>query len=91
MLKLVWREGARRDIIAAIAYIAEHDSAAAERLHTAIEAFANRLQDYPHIGRPGRAPGQREAVVHPNYILIYRVTGEAVEIVRLVHSRQQYP
>ena len=41
--------------------------------------------------RPGRAPDTREAVVHPNYILIYCVTGEAIEIVRLVHSRQLYP
>jgi toxin ParE1/3/4 len=30
-------------------------------------------------------------VVHPNYILIYRVTGDAVEIVNLVHARQRYP
>lgn len=41
--------------------------------------------------RSGRVPGTREAVVHPNYILIYRVTADAVEIVRLVHARQQYP
>ena len=41
--------------------------------------------------RPGRAPGTREAVVHPNYILVYRVSAEAVEIVSLVHARRQYP
>jgi len=35
--------------------------------------------------------GTREAVVHPNYILIYRVGTDAVEIVSLVHARQQYP
>jgi toxin ParE1/3/4 len=34
--------------------------------------------------------GTREAVVHPNYILIYRVTADAVEIVNLVHARQRY-
>jgi toxin ParE1/3/4 len=41
--------------------------------------------------RSGRIPGTREALVHPNYILNYRVTAEAVEIVALVHARQQYP
>jgi len=30
-------------------------------------------------------------VVHPNYILVYRVTAEAVEIVNLVRARQEYP
>lgn len=33
----------------------------------------------------------REAVVHPNYILVYRVTADAVEIVSVVHARQEYP
>jgi plasmid stabilization system protein ParE len=36
-------------------------------------------------------PGTREAVVHPNYILVYRVTADAVEIVNLVHARREYP
>ena len=41
--------------------------------------------------RASRVPGTREAVVHPNYILIYRVVSDAVEIVNVIHSRQQYP
>ncbi|HEX8468473.1 MAG TPA: type II toxin-antitoxin system RelE/ParE family toxin [Allosphingosinicella sp.] len=57
----------------------------------AIEACAERLPDHPFLYRPGRAPGTREAVVHPNCILAYRVTGEAVEVVNLVHARQRYP
>jgi len=35
--------------------------------------------------------GTREAVVHPNYILIYRVLDDRVEVVNVVHARQQYP
>jgi plasmid stabilization system protein ParE len=35
--------------------------------------------------------GTREAVVHPNYIIVYRVTTDAVEIVSVVHARQEYP
>ena len=36
-------------------------------------------------------PGTREAVVHPNYVLIYRVGTETVEIVSVLHARQSYP
>ena len=41
--------------------------------------------------RPGRAPGTREAVVHPNYILIYEVGADAVEVMRVIHARREYP
>jgi toxin ParE1/3/4 len=30
-------------------------------------------------------------VVHPNYIVIYRVCPAFIEIVNVVHARQQYP
>ena len=91
MLNLVWRESARRDVKATFEYIAEHNSAAADRMLSAIEAFAERLPEHPYMCRPGRVPGTREAVVHPNYMLVYRVTTESVEIVNLLHTRQQYP
>jgi addiction module RelE/StbE family toxin len=56
-----------------------------------IEERAERLIDHPYMYRPGRIQGLREAVVHPNYVLIYRVDANAVEIVNVLHSRQQYP
>lgn len=91
MLKLVWRPSARHDLRSIITYIAERNQAAAASLGQAIEACAERLPDHPFLYRPGRAPGTREAVVHPNYIIVYRVTTEAVEILNLVHARQRYP
>lgn len=90
-LKLVWRVDALSDLTTIIGYIAERNLPAAERLQAAIEACAERLPDHPFLFRPGRIEGTREAVVHPNYILIYRVMTETVEIVSVVHSRQQYP
>jgi plasmid stabilization system protein ParE len=30
-------------------------------------------------------------VVHPNYILVYRVSEDAVIIVSVLHARQNYP
>lgn len=91
MLTLIWRESARGDARAIFNYIAERNVAAADSLQAAIESCAERLTDRPFMYRPGRVEGTREAVVHPNYILVYRVTAEAVEIVSVVHARQQYP
>ena len=51
---------------------------------------------HPELGRNGR-PGLpewlRELVVHPNYIVFYRVLAEArtVEILRVKHAAQQTP
>jgi addiction module RelE/StbE family toxin len=71
MLTLVWSDNARKDVREAIGYIADRNPAAAERLNQAIEACAEQLPDHPFMYRPGRVPGTREAVVHPNYILVY--------------------
>jgi toxin ParE1/3/4 len=91
VLTLVWRERARDDAKRIVAYITERNLAAAERLKTAIDGVAERLPEHPLMHRPGRMGGTREAIVHPNYILVYRVTPETVEVLRVLHARQQYP
>ena len=90
-MKLVWLESALEDQDAILEYITEHNEAAADKLQNEFEACATRLLDYPLMYAPGRVPGTREALAHPNYILVYRVLDDTVEIVRLVHARQQYP
>jgi len=89
-LPLIWRPEARHDLHEITGYIADRNPAAAERIGTAIENTAERLPDHPLIHRPGRVPGTREAIVHPNYILVYRV-GETIDILAVLHARQQYP
>jgi addiction module RelE/StbE family toxin len=91
MLSLIWRASAVDDLTTIIGYIAERNFDAAAKLQSLIEFTAERLIEHPFIYRPGRVNGTREAVVHPNYIIIYRVTEEAVEIVNVVHARQMYP
>lgn len=90
-MKLVWLESALEDQDAILDYIAEHNEAAADKLQSTIEACAKRLLDYPLMYPAGRASGTREALAHANYVLVYRVTDDVVEIVRLVHTRRQYP
>lgn len=91
MLTLIWREQALDDIDRTLRHIGAHDRAAADRLGLAIADCAQRFSEHPLMYRAGRVRETREAVVNPNYILIYRVTEETVEVLSLVHSRQQYP
>ena len=90
-MNLIWLPAARRDLETIIRYIADRDVDAAQRLKSLIEAAAELLPEHPFMYRPGRIGGTREAVVHPNYILIYRVTSDDVEVVNVVHARQEYP
>ncbi len=87
MLTLVWRHNALDDLETIISYIAQRNLAAAERLQALIEGCAERLPLNPYLYRTGRVDGTREAVVHPNYILVYRVGLDLIEIV----NRQDYP
>ncbi len=90
-MRLVWSEAARDDLKQIIAYISERNTPAASELGDRIEACAERLADHPFMYRIGRAAGTREAVVHPNYILIYEVRIDDVEIMSVVHSRRLFP
>lgn len=91
MLRLVWSAEALDDLETIIGYIAERNVAAAERLHGSIEHAAEQLPEHPYLYRVGRVPGTREAVVHPNYILVYRVDVDVVDILAVLHARQLYP
>lgn len=91
MLRLVWSVKALDDLQQIVGYIADRNPSAAERLQDTIEHTAERLPSHPYLFRPGRVPGTREAVVHPNYILVYRVGGESIDVLAIVHARQRYP
>lgn len=88
---VIWRPKARDDLREIIDYVSDFDEAAAYRLRDRVFDFSERLGQSPYMCRVGRATNTREAVVHPNYILIYRVGADAVEILSVIHSRQQYP
>lgn len=89
-LALVWTDEATADLLNILDYIAERNPAASERLNETIQHTADRLPDHPYLHRLGRLPGTREAVVHPNYIVVYRVI-ETIEILAVLHARRQYP
>ena len=90
-LPIVWSAVARRRLVEITSYIAEHDAQAADRLWQRLENATLPLSEHPELFRPGRIPGTRELVVNANYILVYRVLADEVDIVNVLHSRQEYP
>ena len=91
MLGVAWAEDARSDLRSILAYIAERNPDASESLRDLLESSAERLARFPLAWRVGRRPGTREMVVHPHYILVYRVEATLVRIVNVLHTSQKYP
>lgn len=91
MLPVEWKITASLDLIEIIGYIAQENPTAAEKMKFIIYEAAERLGEMPYINRRGRVSGTREKIAHPNYIIVYRVTSEKVEILNIVHSRKNYP
>lgn len=90
MPPLIWHPEALEDLETIIDFIEARNPAAARRIGDAIRSTADQLPAHPYAYRPGRVPGTREAVVHPNYILIYRVA-DIIEVMAVFHARQLYP
>jgi toxin ParE1/3/4 len=90
-LPIVWRPAAADALVAIAGYIAQFNESAASGLVMRIELAAMRLPDMPYMAPVGRVPGTRELVVHPNYIMVYQVTASAIEILAVLHAREQYP
>ena len=74
-----------------MAYIADDNLAAAIRLDEEFEAEAELARQRPTLYRPGRMAGTREIVVRPSYVMVYRLTRVTVEMLRVLHTAQQWP
>ncbi len=86
-----WSDEATTDLVEIIDYIEQRNAPAAQSLMEAIVQSAQNLPLMPYLFRLGRMPDTREHVVHPNYIVVYQVGNEVIDILRVLHSRQQYP
>jgi toxin ParE1/3/4 len=65
--------------------------AAKKQLDTITRAV-EQLANFPEMGRPGRVDGTRELVIQSTpYIVTYRVKGELVRVVALLHGARRWP
>lgn len=90
-MQLEWYPEAEMDLDEIVGYIFDHNPSAALQIEDLILSAAQNLSSTPYIGRPGYSFGSRELVVHPNYMLVYRISEPKVFIMAIVHTSQQYP
>ena len=84
-MALKWTRTALRSVDEIAGFIAADNPSRATSFVRELKDAVNKLQAHPGMGRSGRVPGTRELVLHKNYIAIYRVRGDDVEILRLHH------
>ena len=91
MLPTIWTAKAISDAEDIVDYIGERNLKAALDLRNRLVESAERLGSNPYAYRAGRVSGTREAVLHPNYVLVYRIELDAIRVVQILHSARRYP
>lgn len=81
-MQIVATEQAVADL-AALRAGAERDPAAASRLGIQLMAALDRLEYHSQRGRPGQVAGTSELVEVWPYTIVYRITPDAVQILRI--------
>jgi toxin ParE1/3/4 len=88
-MALKWTRTALRSVDGIVGFIAKDNPTRATSFVLELKDAVSGLQVHPGMGRAGRVVGTRELVLHRNYIAIYRVRGDDVEILRLHHVARE--
>ena len=91
-MQIKWLRSAFNDLKSIADYIALDSPTAALAMIDTIERMTDGLAEHPQRGRDGRLPGTRELVIPGTaYISVYRLKPDRVEILRVLHSAQNWP
>ena len=89
-MKLRWLSAALVQLDRVYEYIAQENPEAARHVFVRIRKATERLKRFPQSGRAGHLQGTREIVVTGlPYVVVYRITGDTVEILRVFHTSQE--
>jgi toxin ParE1/3/4 len=86
-----WTKRAVRNLGSVLDYIARDNELAAIKFRDFIIDKVAVLEQHPHMGRTCDVQGARELVIHENYIVVYRVRNESLEVLRIRHVRRKFP
>jgi toxin ParE1/3/4 len=85
-MQIVATEQAVADLAALRAALTDPDAVAASRLGIQLMAALDRLEYQAQRGRPGAVAGTRELVEVWPYTIVYRVTPDTVQILRVYRA-----
>jgi toxin ParE1/3/4 len=87
-MRIRWTDPAVNDFTKICDYIEAHGATYRARHSRRL----NLLEKFPEHGRTGRKPDTRElAFTGLPYLAIYRIHGDAIEILRILHGAQIWP
>jgi toxin ParE1/3/4 len=89
---LDWTSIAIADLKAAWDYIMIDNEAAADRTIDRIQTAAEKLTEFPKLGRRGTLRGSRELLVAGTpYRIVYEIHGGLIQVRRVIHGAQDWP
>ncbi len=90
-MRLRFALAALDDLVRIREYLIErYGEARAARIGARIWASIDLLPRYPYVGPAGEVPGTRiRKVTGQSYIVIFRVTEQAVEVIHIYHELQE--
>ena len=92
-MRLVWLPEAQANIQRLYDFLYERDPGTAERAIRALQLGAQRLLEFPHLGRRIDDETERREVRVPfgagAYVLRYRMHEETIVVIRIWHSREE--
>lgn len=91
-MQVRWSPEAFSDLARIVEHIRKHNRSAALAVAKTIYEGVSGLKTFPRRGRRGRVDGTRELVLPAlPFVVIYRVTQNAVEVARVLHGAQRWP
>lgn len=88
-MALEWTRTALRNLQDIAEYIAEDNPQRARSFVLELRDKVGLLERHPVLGHVGRIVCTRELVIHKNYLAIYRVHSDEVQILRIHHVAQR--
>jgi toxin ParE1/3/4 len=91
-MTLQWTEEAAADLEAIAEYLFGETPLHAARIVRSVYEAPSKLLLSPERGRPGKRQGTRELVLTPlPYLVVYTVSNDVIDVVRVLHGAQKWP
>jgi len=87
-----WTKQALADLRAAREHLTSEYPQFLQATFLQIQSAINQVSQFPGVGREGRVRGTRELIfAQIPFILVYRKTASAIEIISFLHQSRQWP